>query len=80
VASQADIDLELVDSLYHYFLLKQTYKANTYQIFGCKKFKLAPSIDVSELEATNIRGISLVGEQLLKEGRVCLFVMMAGHS
>jgi len=80
VAKQADINLELIDSLYHYFLIKQTYKMNPYQMFGCRKLKIAPTIDVSELEIHNLINITQLGERLIRDGRVGLIIMMAGHS
>lgn len=53
---------------------------NPYQMFGCSKFKLAPTIDVGELELHNLINITQMGESLLRDGRVGLIIMMAGHS
>jgi len=53
---------------------------NPYQMFGCTKFKIAPTIDVAELEIHNLINITQLGQRLLRDGRVGLIIMMAGHS
>lgn len=53
---------------------------NPYQMFGCTKFKIAPTIHVAELEIHNLINITQLGERLLRDGQVGLIIMMAGHS
>lgn len=69
-----------MDSLYHYFVVKEKGQNSPQLFLGEGKVTEPPLIDIAELKKQHLSELADEGIHLLKMGKVGLVIMMAGHA